>query len=109
MSRYIRTKTGIKKVMLERDTYCFVLSKNGISEYTIPKDKIIKQADSIEELCDEFVGIDSQGHYIIHNDEFIKGARIVPLEEVNYYGAIWTDKGLQFVACMNSKGELELL
>ena len=27
----------------------------------------------------------------------------------NVYGAIWTDKGLIYVAKMNDKGELELL
>ena len=71
--------------------------------------EVIKQADTLEELCDEFVGIDTQGHYIIHNDDFIKGARIIPLEDVKYFGAIWTDKGLIYVAKMNEKGELELL
>ena len=68
-----------------------------------------KEANTIEELCDEFVGIDSQGHYLIHNDKWLEGARIVPLEEINYYGAIWTDKGLIYVAKVNDKGELELL
>ena len=31
------------------------------------------------------------------------------LEDYDWYGAIWTDKGLIYVAKMNSNGELELL
>ena len=31
------------------------------------------------------------------------------LEKFEIYGAIWTDKGLIYVAKMNDKGELELL
>ena len=79
----------------------------------VKKDYIEKQADTIEELCDEFVilplnqnkkvishflrtpKIDDIGHFL--NDSHI------------IYGAIWTDKGLIYVAKMNDKGELELL
>ena len=39
--------------------------------------------------------------------------RTIPLNEFDdlskIYGAIWTDKGLIFVAKMNNEGELELL
>ena len=68
---------------------------------------IVKQADTIEELCDVFVF--RVGECVIvdqDNDKFFRG---------NWkcydtiYGAIWTDKGLIFVAKMNEKGELELL
>ena len=90
--KYIRTKSGIK------------------TQYdTVRPCNVVEKADTIEELCDEFVGIDSQGHFIIHNDKWLEGARIVPLEEIKYYGAIWTDKGLIYVAKMNDKKELELL
>ena len=110
--KYIRTKAGkiydlINLHVEEKlNGNPYVETSSG---WVIYKTSIIKSADTIEELCDEFVGIDSQGHYIIHNDKFIDGARIVPLEKVKYYGAIWTDKGLQFVARMNSEGVLELL
>ena len=30
-------------------------------------------------------------------------------KKIQIYGAIWTDKGLIYVAKMNKKGELELL
>ena len=69
--------------------------------------KIIKQADTIEELCDAFVEIYNDGTY-----------EITPINDIRFfesyknhivYGAIWTDKGLIYVAKMNDKGELELL
>lgn len=100
--RYIRTKDEI----IAYDENADEIHKPIILYYP---NQIIKQADTIEELCDEFVGVDSLGHYIIHNDEYIKGASIVPLEEISYYGAIWTEWGLKYVAKMNEKGELELL
>lgn len=68
-----------------------------------------KQSDTIEELCDEFV-ID-EVHYI---ESSLK--EIVLYEKcigkgllTNIYGAIWTSKGLIYVAKMNDKGELELI
>ena len=84
-----------------------------------------READTIEELCDEFV---------LHYGDTIQ--RSVPIPWATYerrddnwqkhkekliselkkterkaivYGAIWTDKGLVYVAKMNDKGELELL
>lgn len=62
--------------------------------------EIIKQADTIEELCDEFVF----GNVIISLKEAKRDCEIG-----NVYGAIWTDKGLKYVAKMNEKGEFELL
>ena len=74
----------------------------------IGKNNVIAEADTIEELCDEFVGIDKtcvNGHQLL---------RAIPYKCANFwnggvYGAIWTDKGLIYVAKMNDKGELELI
>ena len=72
---------------------------------------IIKQADTIEELCDEFIVFgDIDRPYLTRhkftnkewNKQYFIGDR-------KLYGAIWTDKGLIYVAKMNDKGELELL
>ena len=66
------------------------------------KTEIIKQANTIEELCDEFVC----------NEMFVYDKTEMEwlIEQGNdVYGAIWTDKGLIFIAKMNEKGELELL
>ena len=70
------------------------------------KTEIIKQADTIEELCDEFVYQIDKYHY--YNDE-LEIAKGLCDDITKIYGAIWTDKGLIYVAKMNNKGELVLL
>ena len=82
--------------------------------YLIPPKSVIKQADTIEELCDNFVryvAVDDF-HNILRDYEFkdlkLIGERIRKTDD-KVYGAIWTDKGLIYVAKMNEKGELELL
>ena len=88
-----------------------------------------KQANTIEELCDEFVVenpekdihercCDLQDVFdwvtdqeipigIKHFDE--KRDLISGEHDWKIFGAIWTDKGLIYVAKMNDKGEFELL
>lgn len=64
-----------------------------------------RYADTIEELCDEFVGVDKTKEH----------DKLSPLSLKSYcnyvaiYGAIWTEWGLKYVAKMNEEGELELL
>lgn len=78
-------------------------------------DEIVKEADTIEELCDEFVWVDNEySRGFICNIEFVKNC--TKSHEGRLYGnskfifgAIWTDKGLIYVAKMNEEGELELL
>ena len=64
-------------------------------------------ADTIEELCDEFVIVGTNWQQIID----LESARynLKRPKELKVYGAIWTDKGLNYVAKMNDKGEFELL
>ena len=80
---------------------------------------IVKQADTIEELCDAFV----LDHPLFANNcknlyhSFEKAKNGIKkrsgdahdLYSFEIYGAIWTDKGLIYVAKTNDKGELELL
>lgn len=106
--KYIRGKDGI-----------YELSKFG---YAYPRN--YKKADTIEELCDEFVCLED--HQLLRpcftrfNDEgyttqtYHEGIlnafrRGVNYKDFHWIGAIWTDKGLIYVAKMNDKGELELL
>lgn len=64
------------------------------------------EADTIEELCDEFIGYSSnKTRYMLITFEQRK---MYPLIK-ELYGAVWTDKGLIYVAKMNEEGELELL
>ena len=77
----------------------------------VKKEVAAKVADSLEELCDEFVWVTPEREHHIKPKigdglwylccDYKKGHQI--------YGAIWTDKGLIYVAKMNKKGELELL
>lgn len=91
--KYIRTKDGIQDIQR---------IFGNVGEYI--KDYAIKQADTIEELCDEFVVVIENKQHLIPR-EWLKQEIIVDV----LYGAIWTDKGLIYVAKMNEKGELELL
>lgn len=82
--------------------------------YCITKDMIIAQADTIKELCDEFVIIGSGKLQRYKKPTLEKAIQKKQwLNRLGYkakvYGAIWTDKGLIYVAKLNDKGDLELL
>lgn len=119
--RYVRTKDGrIVKIGeqtdigYEKGTF-EVHNRTGIVAFYEPIE-VLKTADTIEELCDEFVAVrksDNTAHLgkIENTYWFYEQTGWVGRVE-NYkviYGAIWTDKGLIYVAKMNNKGELELL
>ena len=97
--KYIRTKDHLEELYI-----------NEVTEYGKEYYKNCKIADTIEELCDEFVFITSKRKFINKMDfkriELLFGKEEELLET---YGAIWTDKGLIYVAKMNEKGVLCLL
>ena len=109
---FVRTKDKIIKVdetgYIKEIDVCgkkclFLFNKN----YLYGRE-VIKQADSIDELCDRFVLLERNLKPRIF--ETLKGAinnKIYDDEVI--YGAIWTSKGLIYVAKMNDKGELELI
>ena len=106
--KYIRTKDGIYKV--ESETY----NKQGYyidiyEEDVILKKRVIKQSENLEELCDRFVVIDKETKEVMNIVSFLEYAKLWAYCKYNIYGAIWTDKGLIYVAKMNDKGELELI
>ena len=108
--RYVRTKDGVysEKLTKINDNKVYVRDLCcDYEEYTYAGE-VINQADTIEELCDEFV--DEEQYYIIKNKNLIKD---IPnkseLKNHKIYGAIWTSKGLIYVAKLNDKGELELI
>ena len=123
--KYIRTKDGIYEVKLEdvkfRDKLYYIVcerkSKDENIKGLIDINQVIKQSDTIEELCDEF-----RYKY----DEFLQHERCwrnskgmwldndndLPLSEKEIStikGAIWTESGLKYVAKMNEEGDLELI
>lgn len=110
---YIRTKDGIYKVEGEtchKKAY-FI---DRYEEDVILKKRVINQSENIEELCDEFVGYFecfNRSYYFIYKNSYDEVKSNVQTFSPNRsaYGAIWTSKGLIFVAKMNDKGDLELI
>jgi hypothetical protein len=119
--KYIRTKDGIFEVVKEDGNWLEIISnfeRKMQCHCVIKKHAVIKQSDTIEELCDECISVleDGNGSHIWHESEFEENtpylfhkARMFKEDDEIFYGAIWTDKGLIYVAKMNDKGELELL
>ena len=114
--KYIRTKDGIYEVERYYEPHDYWWAKQLSSP--IATDEIIKQADAIEKLCDGFVLINKNSDLLpsfkksYHDFSPYLDVDIRSHEKPSYieiYGAIWTDKGLIYVAKMNGKGELELL
>ena len=114
--KYIRTKDGIYEVV-GFDDECIIPSllikvkKDCCIERITHccKDDILKEASTPEELCDEFVLPKFREVFAI--DVFSKQICINHIKCGNgdVYGAIWTERGLIYVAKMNEKGELELI
>ena len=137
--KYIRTKEGI---IVDITKYKTVVPRtfNGkvvaidLNHWGQDNDKyptwidakdIVNQADTIEELCDEFVlsangmkpmlfkkhsRTNEQSYDLFKQSwEIWRDNKKIDKNEHNYYGAIWTDKGLIYIAKMNEEGELELL
>lgn len=121
--KYIRTKDGIYEYSL-----CDKITINGINGLYIQHDlkgnfislnEVLNQADTIEELCDEFVAWTDGYETPItcplkekERFERLKGLILLGINnKINCWLklAIWTDKGLIYVAKMNDKGKLELL
>ena len=106
--KYIRTESEIYSL---DDLYvCEELNgkpyatKNG--GWCIYRDSIIKEANTIKELCDCFVFIDEGCEpEVLYEDDL----PIFPTKHMQFYGAIWTEWGLKYVAKMNDDGELVTL
>ena len=125
--KYIRTQSGVYELIwdiIEKNDKTYIIEKYDGCVY---EEEVLKQSDTIKELCDEFVAVNTKynscrltdirrekyyepripmyyagEHTHDFVDDYIKNKGLI-------YGAIWTDKGLIYVAKMNGKGELELL
>lgn len=112
---YIRTKDGVyevKKVEILCGVKFYDYETREDFVNRIREEQIINQSESLEELCDEFVVVDKRNnvHYLMdYYDvcEELQDGRLYEKDIV--YGAIWTSKGLIYVAKLNEKGELCLL
>lgn len=125
--KYIRTKNGKIYELQETKNGEKYLVRNGelIPLWNTKAYEILTQSDTIEELCDEFVLVWDKKHWpysTMRQYELYRAYGILKRsmrEELNYgytlnfdyqvFGAIWTDRGLIFVAKMNEEGEFELL
>ena len=107
--KYIRTKDGIFEVILISPLgFVRIDKRDGTYPDVFEKD-IIAQADTIEELCDEFVvRFDNNIQPVLCGHSKFQ-SKLYAGDRGHIMGAIWTDKGLIYVAKMNDKGELELL
>lgn len=102
---YVRTKDGVYEVeqsQLEDDEEVVNCDYGQIHKL-----EILRKSENLEELCDEYV--------VVNNTCFNTPQLLGTVIDKDYYkheevyGAIWTDKGLIYVAKMNDKGELVLI
>lgn len=117
---YIRTENGIyaydKQRIVEKDNKAF-FTERLIPLNILDLGEIVKQAYTIEELCDEFVVVPNAPAIMDMKPKLQKGMEFEEISQTYInskkhtivYGAIWTSKGLQFVARMNNEGKLELI
>ena len=104
--KYIRTKDWI-----------YEYNSQSIDWIKETNQFIIKEADTIEELCDAFIITSKQGHiYDTYGDYNYELKNVLPQareeepnEEWDLYGCIIIDGIIHQVAKANNKGELELL
>ena len=118
--KYVRTKDKIYEVS-EYNDYATHKRKGetlleGYKTSYIKNENIITQSENLEELCDLFIDEETKTIFHKHNGYVInwKTNMVYSLKEVAKHfhsvkGAIYTDKGLIYVAKMNEKGELCLL
>lgn len=110
--KYIRTKDGIYEFLNNSR-----ITETGLWEVATDcgnegffgrfRGEVIKQADIIEELVDEYVCVMPSGEtFLLDKNTDLKA-------QVNYvgdvYGSIWIDGDLHKVAKVSKEGELELL
>ena len=98
---YIRTKDGR---ILDFDKL------NEVSKLSIDMaEEPIREANTIEELCDRFVVIDKETKEVMNIVSFLAYAKLWSYCKYNIYGAVWCEWGLKYVAKLDDKGELELI
>lgn len=118
--KYIRTKDG-RIIEVKRRRIVFPIFPAGETRIlfndNILENDVIKESDDVKELCDHLVVIEKESSSFPHiqhrflGDLFIDHSYDEEFQQnkLIVYGAIWTDKGLIYVARMNDDGELELL
>jgi len=132
MTRYARTNEGVYQILREaqisKDIIKYDVKPNKKLEYHIFNSDIIKESDNLEDLIDEYIAwwkdekqrklYGSKNKKCIYYQDinldklFLKMSHSLPglaVDYMNIYGAIWTDRGLIYVAKMNKNEEWELI
>ena len=116
MEKFIRTKDGIyestgkpNEISITNNVLYSCWDENGENEIIIRDNDIINQSDNLAELCDGFVVVPYNGSKPLVFPNVVKTMEQINKITGNVYGAIWTDKGLIYVAKMNSEGVLCLI
>lgn len=122
--KYIRTKDGVYELVDNLyqyhngvEKFWYAKEENGTTlAIEITANKILNQSENLYELCDLFIDEETKTIFHKHNGYVInwKTNMVYSLKALSesYHsvkGAIYTDKGLIYVAKMNEKGELELI
>lgn len=112
--KYARTIGGMLNYIINLEKWCkedfgYILWMDR-GYRTLQNYNIVKQADTIEELCDGFVVVFEDKNHIVYSQfKWAMDKAMWSGMPFMIYGAIWTDKGLIYVAKMNNKGVMELL
>ena len=94
--KYIRTLDGVYTKKYFEDCQN---AQPGVAAYLFSR--VVKSSDTIEELCDEIVRVcqpntKNEWHFVLDS----KDSQFLIGNEHIDYGAIWTNKGLIYVAKM---------
>lgn len=110
---YIRTVRTIYKGTQVSDYTLRVVGKNGRTyPVSLKSNYIVDRAETIDKLCDEFIVYDIHKHkylHFFHLQSLFAYCDENGLDITTIKAAIWTDKGLIYVAKINYERELILL
>ena len=124
---YIRTRDGKIRIVIEPsefdeeernkipDNCTMVKAFNMFGCEIISNKQIVVKSNKIKSLCDLFIKKSREkGNDFIEVGKdsfhvFDMKYNSYDLEHYDYYGAIFTPKGIIYIAKLNKKGELELL
>ena len=107
--KYIRTKDKIYEIDKDISYAGKEIYKIRYRDFSIIGNGLQK-ADTIEELCDMFVTLENLDGSVWHSINFTLCDDLrKDRDNEGVYGAIWTDKGLIYIAKMNEDGVLCLI
>lgn len=106
---YIRTKDLVFAASYQENGYIYTID----CEIGCEPHEVVAESDNLNELCDAFVSLFSDGDFITETDYEKALNRFKGLEGIRkpkkLYGALLTDKGLIYVAAADKLGRLRLL